>query len=133
VGNTEAAVDLARVRREITQAQGYFPNIVSYMADDGRPYVRLLLQTSQMVVYTLAIYFPDTYPNAMPTVYVRNPALVSGVVHQYKAGNICYLLSTMWNPGRHTLTFVIEHAAKWLSKYEVWRATGRWPGAEILH
>lgn len=133
MGNMEAAVDLIRVRKEIAQAQSYFPNIISYMADDGRPYVRVLLQTSQMNIYKVAIYFPDTYPNAMPTVYVTSPALVSGTVHRYNAGNICYLFAGMWNPGRHTLTFVVEHAAKWLSKYEVWRATGRWPGAEILH
>jgi hypothetical protein len=40
---------------------------------------------------------------------------------------------TMWNPGIHTLTFVIGRAAKWLAKYEVWRVNGEWPGAEIRH
>jgi hypothetical protein len=39
----------------------------------------------------------------------------------------------MWNPGRHTLTFTIARAAKWLNKYEVWLATGQWPGAEMAH
>jgi len=39
----------------------------------------------------------------------------------------------MWNPGVHHLSFVIARAAKWLSKYEVWRYKGSWPGAEIKH
>jgi Ubiquitin-conjugating enzyme len=126
-------VDLARIRREIAQAQGYFPNIESHLRNDGRPYVLALLQTSQNHVYSLSISFPDTYPNAMPVVFVRTPTLHTGGVHQYKDGNICYLHPRTWNPGLHTLTFVIERAAKWLNKYEVLLATGRWPGAEILH
>jgi hypothetical protein len=40
----------------------------------------------------------------------------------------------MWNPGRHTLTFVLARLAKWLNKYDVWSANGgRWPGEEVKH
>lgn len=129
----EGAVDLARIRREIVQAQSYFPNLELYITNDGRPYVLALLQTSQNHIYSLSVSFPDTYPNVMPIVFIRKPALNTGGTHQYKDGNICYLHPRMWNPGLHTLTFVIKRTAKWLSKYEVLLATGRWPGAEILH
>jgi NTE family protein len=53
--------------------------------------------------------------------------------HRYDAGNICYLHQSFWNPGRHDLTFVLARAAKWLNKYEVWKQTRIWPGAEIRH
>jgi hypothetical protein len=39
----------------------------------------------------------------------------------------------MWNPGKHDLTFVLARTAKWLNKYEVFRITAKWPGAEMLH
>jgi hypothetical protein len=39
----------------------------------------------------------------------------------------------MWNPGIHSLAFVLARAAKWLNKYDVWRVRGKWPGAEIRH
>jgi hypothetical protein len=126
-------MDLVRIRREIMQAQGYFPNLESWVTNDGRPYVLALLQTSENHIYSVSVSFPDAYPNAMPLVFIRKPTVNTHGVHQYTDGNICYLHHRMWNPGLHTLTFVIERTAKWLGKYEVLRATGRWPGAEIRH
>ena len=82
--------------------------------------------------YTLKIVFPDAYPNLMPEVYVRKPTLEPSP-HCYNHNQICYMHPRMWNPGRHDLTFVIQRAAKWLSKYEVYRVSGRWPGAGIAH
>jgi hypothetical protein len=44
-----------------------------------------------------------------------------------------YVLSIRFPDSYPNLTFVIKRAAKWLSKYEVWRQRGRWPGASIKH
>ena len=93
--------------------------------------VLVALQTA-CHLYTLAVTFPDVYPNAMPEVYVRKPMLETSP-HRYNHNQICYMHPRMWNPGRHNLTFVIQRAAKWLSKYEVYRARGHWPGAGIAH
>ena len=126
-------MDLVRVRREVEEAKRYFSLVESHPTTDGSLYVLIALQTSQNRIYTLAIAFPDTYPYILPSVFVRKPALHASAPHRFRNGNICYLHSRMWNPGRHTLTFVIWRAAKWLNKYDVWLATGKWPGAEILH
>lgn len=93
--------------------------------------VLVALQTTRRL-YTLAVSFPDAYPNSMPKVFVRKPTLEHSP-HQYPDDQICYLHPRMWNPGRHDLTFVIQRTAKWLSKYEVYRSQGRWPGAGIDH
>ena len=126
-------MDLARVRREVEEAKKSFSLIESHATTDGRLYVLGALQTSPGRYFTLSISFPDIYPNGMPLVCVRKPALHESAPHRYSNGNICYLHQRMWNPGRHNLTFVIWRAAKWLNKYEVWLQTRKWPGAEILH
>ena len=126
-------MDLARVRKEVAEAQREFSYVECHPTTDGSLYVLIALQTSQNSIYTLEIRFPDTYPNALPTVSSRKPAIHASSPHRYTSGNLCYLHPTMWNPGRHTLTFVIARIAKWLGKYEVWLATGTWPGAEIKH
>src|SRR5438105_3001094 len=122
-------MDLARVRREVADAQGAFSFVECHPTTDGKLYVLAALQTSQNRIYTLAINFPDTYPNSLPTVTIRKPEIQSAAPHRYTTGNICYLHPTMWNPGRHTLTFVVARIAKWLAKYEVWLVTRQWPGA----
>ena len=91
----------------------------------------IALETSRRF-YTLAVSFPKSYPNGMPEVHVRKPALASSP-HRYLNNRICYLHPRMWNPGRHDLTFVIKRVAKWLAKYEVYQQTRNWPGAGIEH
>ena len=126
-------MNLDRVRREVADAQRTFAAVECYPTETGGLSVLTALQTTQGNVYTLAIAFPEAYPNTMPTVHVRRPALRSNSPHRYNSGNICYLHPTMWNPGLHNLTFVIARTAKWLNKYDLWVRNGRWPGAEILH
>jgi ubiquitin-protein ligase len=126
-------MDLARVRREVDQARQRFAYIECQPTTDGKLYVLAALQTSQQQIYTLAVFFPDTYPFSMPNVFVRKPALLANAPHRYRDGQLCYLHPKMWNPGRHDVTFVIARAAKWLGKYEVWVASGSWPGAQVLH
>lgn len=125
-------MDLLRVRREVSEAQQVFSLVECHQSADGKLYVLAALQSTQSQIYTLAISLPDIYPNHLPTVHVRTPTLHPSP-HRYPGGNICYLHPRMWNPGLHTLTFVIGRAAKWLAKYEVWLKTQRWPGAEAPH
>ena len=124
-------MDLARIRHEVTRAQQQFDYLEAHPTSSGGLMAKVALQTARRL-YILAIYFPDAYPNDMPKVFVRKPALDPSP-HRYPDDQICYLHSSMWNPGRHDLTFVVARAAKWLSKYEIYRATNRWPGAGMAH
>lgn len=124
-------MNLIRIRREISEAKRYFDYVEGRATSAGGLMALVALQTSQRI-YTLGVSFPETYPNAMPEVRIRRPA-VSGAKHMFTNDRICYLHPHMWNPGRHDLTFVIKRAAKWLAKYDVYRQSGKWPGAELEH
>ena len=124
-------MNLLRIQREIANAQQQFDYVESHPTSNGHIRVLVALQTA-FSLYTLEVTFPDVYPNAMPEVYVRKPTLKPSR-HRYSDNQICYMHPRMWNPGRHDLTFVIQRAAKWLSKYEVYQARGHWPGAGIAH
>jgi ubiquitin-protein ligase len=125
-------MNLTRIQREFADAQATFALVELRPTTDGQVYARTALQTANGRQYVLSIRFPDSYPNEMPRVFIDAPAVTSSP-HRYQGGHICYLHPTMWNPGKHDLTFVIARAAKWLNKYEVWRNNGNWPGAEIRH
>ena len=124
-------MDISRIQREFTEAQKTFAVLELRPTPDGNVFVRAALQTGTGT-YVLSIRFPESYPNEMPRVFVDAPVIATSP-HRYNAGNICYMHHSLWNPGVHQLTFVIARAAKWLSKYEVWRMKGEWPGAEIRH
>lgn len=124
-------MNVARVRREIAEASQYFDYVEGHPTADGGVTALVALETSRHV-YTMAVSFPETYPNRMPEVHVRRPTLQPSP-HRYPHNQICYLHPHMWNPGRHDLTFVIKRAAKWLAKYEVYQQTRSWPGAGIPH
>lgn len=121
----------ARILREIAAAQQYFDYVEGHPTVEGGVKALIALETS-IRVYTLAVSFPEAYPNGMPDVHVRQPHLAPSP-HRFPDNRICYLHPHMWNPGRHDLTFVIKRAAKWLAKYEVYQQTGNWPGAGIAH
>ena len=123
-------MNITRIQQEFADAQKTFAYIELHPTYDGSVYVKAALALSQ--VYTFTVKFPDNYPNEMPRVTIDAPA-ISNSPHRYKEGYICYLHPSMWNPGAHHLSFVLWRASKWLNKYEVWKATGKWPGKEILH
>jgi hypothetical protein len=126
-------MDIQRIRAEVIQAAKQFAFVEAHPTNDGGVYVKAALQTSAGKTYFLAIYFPD-YPSRMPKVFVSKPTLrPTSNNHMYKEGHICFLHPNMWNPGRHTLTFVLARSAKWLNKYDVWLVKGKWPGAEVAH
>jgi len=126
-------MNIALIQSQFIEAKQYFSYLELNPTTDGKVYIRAALQPSPQQYYTLSVYFPETYPNEMPKVYINKPQ-INLCPHRYNSGNICYLHPTMWNPGRHNVLFVIQRAAKWLSKYEVWKQNGGvWPGAEIKH
>ncbi len=124
-------MNLTRVRHEIAAAQQYFDYVEGHPTPEGGVIALIALQTSRDV-YTMAVSFPESYPNGMPEVHVRRPALRPSP-HRYTDNKICFLHPRMWNPGRHNLAFVIQRAAKWFAKYEVYLETGKWAGVEIKH
>lgn len=126
-------MDILRIRQEFARARQTFAVVELHPTADGGVYVKAALQTAAGRTYVVAVYF-NNYPNAIPQVYVTAPSLMAGVPHRYHpSGNLCLLHPTMWNPGRHDLTFVLARTAKWLNKYEVWREHKNWPGAEVSH
>lgn len=124
-------MNLARVHREIAHAKQYFDYVEGHPTAGGGVTALIALQTSKCI-YTLNVDFPEHYPSSMPEVHVRRPVLEMSP-HKFSSNRICYLHPHMWNPGRHNLTFVIQRAAKWLAKYEVYLQTREWPGAEIKY
>lgn len=125
-------MDIQRIWREVREASATFALVEGHPTTDGGVFVKAALQTSAGNPYIVMVQFPE-YPYRMPKVFVTKPALLSNRPHKYNDESICYLHPNMWNPGSHNLTFVLSRIAKWLNKYEVWRATGRWPGAEVKH
>jgi ubiquitin-protein ligase len=125
-------MDIQRIWGEVRRATASFALVEAHPTSDGGVFVKTGMQTSAGNTYFASIYFPD-YPYRMPQVFVTRPALRSDSPHRYRDGNLCYLHPSMWNPGLHDLTFVLAHLAKWLNKYEVWRNSGTWPGAEVRH
>jgi len=125
-------MDIFRIRNEFNQARQHFSIIELYPTLEGKVYVKAALQPTPQQCYIVKIDFPDSYPNAMPRVYVIKPE-INSAPHCYNTGSICYLHPSMWNPGIHNLLFVIQRATKWLAKYEVWKRNRIWPGAEIRH
>jgi hypothetical protein len=125
-------VDISRIRQEVAQAATAFALVEAHPTSEGGVFVKTALQTSAGNAYIAAIYFPN-YPSEMPKVFITKPVMKTGTGHEYVGGHLCYLHPNMWNPGRHNLVFVLQRIAKWLNKYEVWRATGTWPGAEVKH
>jgi hypothetical protein len=123
------SADVQRIRAEVMQAKTHFPQVG--FADGSGQLVQAALQTSVGKVYVAELELTN-YPSQMPKAFIRAPKLEISP-HKYKAGNICYLHPNMWNPGRHNLSFVLARVAKWLNKYDIYRATRRWVGAELEH
>lgn len=124
-------MDVQRVRVEVAQAANQFSYVESQSDGANGLLVRAAFQTWAGNVYVTELQLDD-YPNRMPHVFILKPKLGPSP-HKYTTGNICYLHPNMWNPGRHNLTFVLGRVAKWLNKYDVYRAKRKWPGAELAH
>ncbi len=90
-------MNLARIQLDIKSAQQQFDYVEVHPTSNGGVMALVALQTVRRV-YTLAVNIPDAYPNSMPEVFVRKPALDASP-HRYPNNRICYLHPSMWNPG----------------------------------
>ncbi|WP_316205134.1 MULTISPECIES: hypothetical protein [unclassified Bradyrhizobium] len=124
-------MSIQRLRAEIYAASQHFPNIESYATTDGSVYIKAALQTSVGQMYIITVTFAG-YPSTMPKVTVVTPAVNHGM-HMYKAGHICYMHPSVWNPGRHDLLYVLAQTAVWLNKHEIYMVKGVWPGPSLSH
>ena len=79
-------MNLARIRRDIAAAQQYFDYVEDRATAAGSLMALIALQTSRRV-YTLGVTFPESYPNAMPEVEVRKPAL-GGAAYLHARANL---------------------------------------------
>ncbi len=125
-------MDIHRIQREVAQARLKFAFVELHPTGNGEVFVKACFQTTARATYVVSVFFPN-YPTQMPRIYVTTPQFSINPPHRYKDGNICYMHPNFWNPGRHDLEFVLARTAKWLNKYDVWRATSTWPGAQIEH
>ncbi|MCY4263462.1 MAG: hypothetical protein OXE78_01215, partial [Gammaproteobacteria bacterium] len=100
-------MNIDRIKGDIAQAKQYFGQVEGRNTPQGGVMAIVTLQTSTRRIYMLGVNFPESYPNAMPEVYVRKPT-IGPSPHRYPNNQLCYLHPHMWNPGRHDLTFVIE-------------------------
>jgi ubiquitin-protein ligase len=126
-------MDLVRIHAEYNAARQQFSYVELHPTAQGSVFAKVALQPTSQQFYIAAVYFPADYPNSMPQVFIEKPVIDAFSPHKYKNGNICFLHPSMWNPGAHDLKFVIARTAKWLSKYEIWKQTRRWPGAQVAH
>ena len=124
-------MNLIRLQRDFATAKQNFDYLGLYKDDRDRVYVKAALRTTQGRDYAIKIMC-EGYPNKSPVVFVAKPALKPSP-HRYTNDGICYMHPNRWNPGIHDIKFVIGRVAKWLHKYETYRATGRWPGAGLDH
>ncbi|MDQ1295502.1 MAG: hypothetical protein QG608_3387 [Actinomycetota bacterium] len=85
------------------------------------------LLTGSGHLYGLRILLPRDYPHSLPKVEpvgwrARGP-------HVFGPDSLCLLRARQWTPDM-TLAFLVAEAALWLTKYETWQRTGKWPGLE---
>ena len=124
-------MDLQRIRWDILQAAGQFPNIETHTTLGGDIYIKALLQTSVGQLYVISIHFTG-YPFDLPRVAVVSPT-VKHNQHMYTNGNICYMHPSLWNPAKHDLIYVLAQSSVWLNKHEVYKQKGVWPGPGLPH
>jgi hypothetical protein len=125
-------MEAQRILEEIARASRHFALVEAHRTSDGGIVVKAGLQTTLGGFYVATVTLVD-YPSQMPAVFLPAPILAPDCPHRYANGHICYLHPSKWNPGFHDLTFVLGRTAKWLNKYEVWRRTRKWPGAQAPH
>jgi prevent-host-death family protein len=85
----------------------------SVVADDGEK-------------IAVTILLPHGYPNNCPRVFAEG--VDSGAPHRWTDGALClYGVMTGWNPGKHTVLSTLQLARQWISNYQTWKTSGRWP------
>jgi hypothetical protein len=93
---------------------------------DERELEILFKKNINNVEVTIKIVLPHGYPNAAPRVYAS--PIRADAPHRWQDGALCIFGSmTSWNPGTGNLSSVLNLAKEWLSHYESWNETNKWP------
>jgi hypothetical protein len=97
-----------------------------------RVYVRLV--TNLRNSYGVDIMIPEKYPFVMPILLPNGWTLKDDAPHTYPSAprSLCVMKPAQWHADM-TIAFMTAKAAIWLNKYDCWRETGSWPGAQQKH
>jgi hypothetical protein len=84
--------------------------------------------------YLVQVTYGAGFPDVPPVVMIHEP-LKPGTPHLLDWGMPCLYQPSDgprhgYDPGRTTAATLVRWTALWLAAYEVWCATGAWPGAE---
>lgn len=118
----------SRLYFETEKVKRQFPQFSPYLDSNSQLFFEGYLQTNAKLVYRVRITIPANYPSRPPVTTIVSHSL-GAAPHKYGDHTPCLFHPNIWNPGYHTVTFVIARTAKWLNKYEIWRRTGHWPGS----
>lgn len=128
--------DFARPRMLVEQEklQMHFPQFRMYARDGKVTSVSGELKTNHGNFYEIRVKLDPNYPYILPGVYLVNHTLELRCPHKFSRNKVCVMHQNQWSPAL-SLAFVVAKTAIWLSKYDVWRTTGkkRWPGREQPH
>lgn len=119
-----------RFQEEQEAMKSFYPQMDLLNTPQGEAYWKGQLITRLGKTYTIEIHYPLAFPYLPPKVYVTNPPIKKSR-HIYKDGHLCLFHpdDRAWEASTTAAT-IVSWVAKWLHCYEVWLATGEWPGRE---
>jgi hypothetical protein len=71
-----------------------------------------------------------------PQVFVTSPTILqSPDIHVYSNGSLClfYPPDMKWKDSTKIAAYTIPWTIEWIMLYELWKLTGKWEAAEVLH
>lgn len=121
----------ARIATEMQLLTDHGEDPVAGFTENRELILRFALPTANGSTQEVTILLPHGYPHSCPKVYVT--VLESETPHRWADGALClYGMLTSWNPGGDTVLSTLQLTRTWLSHYESWRRTGRWPQGEEM-
>lgn len=83
--------------------------------------------------YLARVLYPGRFPDEPPLVFIDEPALDPAAPHLLSGGRPCLYLPSQgprngYDPARTTAATLVAWTVLWVNAYEIWRATGNWPG-----
>jgi len=118
-------VSPARIALELDELQRA-GEIASTTINDEKEIAIRIRHEHGDTIYAITIILPHNYPNACPRVYVDS--VDESAPHRFSDGALCIFgVMSSWNPAKHTARDALDHARRWIGRYETWRRIGRWP------
>ena len=119
-----------RFQMEQESMNTFYPHMELCHSRTGEVYWKGQITTRLGKTYDFEIHYPQAFPYQPPKAYITSPPIKKSR-HIYEDGHLClfHLDDRAWDQGTTAAT-VVSWIAKWLHCYEVWLATGEWPGRE---